>query len=59
MFDITVTTKQGEVFGPQPFLSIQTKSNRFIHDNFDFSKKKGTWHYAFYSDTLPIEDVLK
>ena len=56
---ITVKTKQGEVFGPQPFLSIQTKSNRFIHDNFDFSKKKGTWHYAFYSDTLPIEDVSK
>ena len=56
---LTVSTKQGEVFGPQPFLAIQTKSNRFIHDNFDFSKKKGIWHYAFYPDTLPIKDVLK
>ena len=56
---LTVSTKQGEVFGPQPFLAIQTKSNRFIHDNFDFSKKKGIWHYAFYPDTLPINDVLK
>ena len=33
---ITVKTKQGTVFGPQPFLAIQTKSKRFIHDNFDF-----------------------
>ena len=56
---IIVSTKQGEVFGPQPFLAIQTKPNRFIHDNFDFSTKKGVWHYAFHADTLPIEDVSK
>jgi len=54
---ITVKTKQGTVFGPQPFLAIQTKSKRFIHDNFDFSVKKGVWHYAFHNDTLQIEDV--
>jgi len=56
---ITVKTKQGEIFGPQPFLAIQTKSNRFIHDNFDFSSKKGIWHYAFHPDTLPISDISK
>ena len=57
--NITVQTEQGKVFGPQPFLAIQTKSKRFIHDNFDFSIKKGAWHYAFQPNTLPIEDVLK
>jgi len=56
---ITVQTIKGKVFGPQPFLAIQTKSKRFIHDNFDFSIKKGVWHYAFQPNTLPIEDVLK
>ena len=56
---IIVATKQGEVFGPHPFLAIETKSGRFIHDNFDFSKKRNVWHYAFYPDTLPAEDVSK
>ena len=41
------------------FLAMQTKSNRFIHDNFDFSSKKGIWHYAFHPDTLPISDISK
>ena len=57
--NITVKTIQGKVFGPQPFLAIETKSKRFIHDNFDFSIKKGTWHYAFHPNTLPIKDVSK
>ena len=56
--NITVKTLNGQVFGPQPFLAIQTKSKRFIHDNFDFSSKKGVWHYAFQPDTLPLKDVL-
>ena len=56
---ITVKTKQGKVFGPQPFLAIQTKSKKFIHDNFDFSVKKGVWNYAFHHDTIHIEDVSK
>jgi len=54
---IEVKVKKGEVFGPQPFLAIQTFSRRFIHDNFDFSTSPGTWYYAFHSDTLPIDDV--
>jgi len=56
---ITVKIHQGKIFGPQPFLAIRTRSNRYIHDNFDFSTKKGVWHYAFHADTLPIEDVSK
>jgi hypothetical protein len=56
---IEVKTKQGKVFGPQPFLAIQTRSRRYIHDNFDFSTSLDRWFYSFNSSTLPIEDVAK
>jgi len=56
---IEVIAKNGNVFGPQPFLAIQTRSRRFIHDNFDCSIHINKWFYTFYSNTLPIEDVLK
>jgi hypothetical protein len=55
---IKIYQKKGEVFGPQPYLAIQTKTKRFIHDNFDFDLKKGIWHYAFHNDTIPLDDVL-
>ncbi len=54
---LEVSTRAGKVFGPQPFLAIQTRSRRFIHDNFDFAKSGDRWHYAFHADTFPIEDV--
>ena len=54
---LTIKCIQGKVFGPQPFLSIKTKKKRYIHDNFDFSKYKQVWHYAFHGDTLPIDDI--
>ena len=54
---LDISTDQGEVFGPQPFLAIQTKDNIFYNDNLDFSSKKGLWHYAFHSDTINIENI--
>jgi len=54
---LIVTTKSGSVFGPQPFLAIQTRSRRFLYDNFDFISKN-RWGYAFHGDTLPFSDVL-
>jgi hypothetical protein len=54
---LTVKATQGDVFGPQPFLAIKTRKGRFINDNFDFSSNKKIWHYAFHSDTIPIEDI--
>jgi hypothetical protein len=56
---IEVRLKTGQVFGPQPFLAIETRSRRFIHDNFDFSVTGDRWHYAFHSDTLPLHDVAR
>ena len=56
---IEVVTSSGRVFGPQPFLAIETKSNIFVHDNFDFSPSGTKWFYAFHGDTLPLEDVRR
>lgn len=56
---IEVATRKGRVFGPQPFLAIETKSRRFVHDNFDFSTSLDRWFYAFHPDTLPLEDVAR
>lgn len=56
---LKITTKSGKVFGPQPYLAIETKSRRFIHDNLDFGTDLKTWHYAFHSDSLPLEDVKR
>jgi hypothetical protein len=56
---IEILTRQGKVFGPQPFLAIQTLSRRFIHDNLDFAPSLDRWFYAFHGDTLPISDVAQ
>lgn len=54
---IEVRQTRGKVFGPQPFLAIQTRSRRFIHDNLDFAPSLERWFYAFHPDTLPLADV--
>ena len=55
--NISIKRKKGLVFGPQPYLAIQTKSRRFIHDNLDIITIGDHWGYAFHGDTLPIDDV--
>lgn len=55
--NLTINTLQGKVFGPQPFLAIETVSRKFIHDNLDFSPDGKSWFYAFHTDTLPLSDV--
>ena len=54
---LKVETLEGSVFGPQPFLAIKTRGDRFIHDNFDFGLDSKTWYYAFDANTIPPEDV--
>ena len=56
---LEIVAKQGKVFGPQPFLAIETRSRRFLHDNLDFSTEGDRWFYAFHDDTLPLEDVAR
>lgn len=57
--NLTVRTRSGKVFGPQPFLAIETRGSRYFHDNLDFDVEDGTWFYAFHADTLPIDDVRR
>ncbi len=57
--NLTIKTKKGKVFGPQPFLSILTNSGRYIHDNLDFSTDGKTWHYGFRNNTLLLSDIKK
>ena len=54
--NILVEAKQGQVFGPQPFLAIKTKTRDFIYDNLDFISKN-KWGYAFYENTLMKSEV--
>lgn len=54
---LTIETIEGKVFGPQPFLAIKTRSQRFIHDNLDFSMDLRSWRYVFDSETVLPTDL--
>jgi len=54
---LNVNVKKGSVFGPQPYLAIKTKSNRFIHENLDLVSLGKAWSYTFDEDTLLPEDI--
>lgn len=49
----------GKIFGPQPFLALETKTFRFIHDNFDFFAPGKEWHYYFDEWTLPLGGIKR
>jgi hypothetical protein len=53
---ISIKATAGQVFGPQPFLAIELKSGRTIHDNLDFGLNTGEWHYVFDHETVRPED---
>lgn len=54
---IVVETVRGKVFGPQPFLAIQMKGGRFLHDNFDWTLDPGVWTYTFDQETVRVDDI--
>lgn len=54
---LKVETVKGKVFGPQPFLAVKTRSERFIHDNFDFDTSLTKWTYTFDYDSIHANDV--
>ena len=58
-FHLEVKTLKSEVFGPQPYLAIKTRSGRYIHDNFDFGLDGKSWNYSFDFDTVHSEDIVK
>ncbi len=54
---LEVNVKQGSIFGPQPYLAIKTKSDRFIHENFDLVTLEKTWAYTFDDESIKPKDV--
>lgn len=46
-----------DIFGPQPFLAIKTKDNRYIWENFDVSVKGRKWTYTFDNNTILLPEV--
>lgn len=48
----------GEIFGPQPFLALQTRDGNYYWENFDFINSS-YWSYTFDQDNAPIEIIEK
>lgn len=55
--ELSVKTIAGKVFGPQPWLAVKTKSQRYIHDEFDFGLDGKSWYYVFSENMIRLEDV--
>jgi len=55
---ISVRTVRGAVFGPQPFLALETRRRGFIHDNLDFGTDRASWRFVFDHETVVADDVV-
>lgn len=49
----------GQLFGPQPFLSIKSKTGSYFHDNFDLQVPSKHFTYIFDEQTLPLSQIDK
>jgi hypothetical protein len=47
------------IYGPQPYLAIQTTNGKYFHDNFDIQKPFLEWTYIFDKQTVTRENVKK
>lgn len=54
---LNVSVQEGSIFGPQPYLAIKTKSNEFIHENFDLIVPEKSWSYTFDIESIKPEDI--
>jgi hypothetical protein len=54
---LNVEVISGDIFGPQPFLAIKTKSGSFFHDNFDIMVPRKVWTYVLDEQTIRVEDI--
>ena len=54
-----ICATKGAVFGPQPFLALQTQEPepRFINDNLDLGGDENSWRYVFDHETVPGDDL--
>lgn len=54
---LQISITKGNIFGPQPYLAIKTKSGDYFHDNFDFGKDNTAFTYTFDDYTLPLDQI--
>lgn len=54
---LLIQIEKGELFGPQPYLAVKTKSGVYFHDNLDFGSDKNYFTYTFDSYTVEISNV--
>lgn len=54
---LQVEVARGKIFGPQPYLALQTKAGAFHHDNFDVQAPGRRYTYSFDDQTLPLSDL--
>lgn len=59
VFKLDIYCTNSEVFGPQPYLAIKTKSGRYLHDNLDFGTDGKSWFYVFDPDTVLSDDIAQ
>lgn len=53
---LTVTSSC-DTFGPQPFLAMKTRDQRYLYDNFDFDTPRRRWHYTFDMHSVQLSSV--
>jgi len=54
-FNVEVTN--GALFGPQPWLAIKTKENKYLTDNFDIIIPNIHYSYTFDNQTINLSDI--
>ena len=54
---LNVEVTNGALFGPQPWLAIKTKDNKYLTDNFDIAVPNIHYSYTFDKQTIDISDI--
>tara|TARA_B110000003_G_scaffold248807_1_gene260735 strand:- start:61 stop:1422 length:1362 start_codon:yes stop_codon:yes gene_type:complete len=52
-----VEVSEGELFGPQPYLAIQTKIGSYHHDNFDIIQPGKIFSYTLDFNTISLAEI--
>jgi hypothetical protein len=48
-----------DAFGPQPWLCLQTREGRILHDNLSFGLEPRQWFYEFDEESVPLGVVQR
>ncbi len=46
-----------KIFGPQPFLALKTKSNKYFHENFFIEEPFTKWTYTFDRHSIDLKNL--